>query len=325
MAGFEYEQSWETDEELEFLTKARRDSQMLKGHVHMLHSLNTSNVDTETRDKDTSEELETGDTEQKEEIRTAKDNLELLQIVLENGVTVYCTAAEFAEYDYRTLRDFVGTTQDLIIADINLETRVALASVKAADEINKRAFTRELTELQKRDQLRRQTFEGVVRGVDPRSNTVYVRINGVDCRMSPKEWDWSHYYAWEIPDMVDRGERIKVKVLSYDPETEFVRVSRKATVKDPYERVESLRNAKAVSGVVVKVHPVHGIFVQLDNGLDAKGYKPSRLPEPVVGDVVSCTVESVNPEKRHIKVMIRRYPNGKKTSRQNVTAFMFGK
>lgn len=309
MAGFEYVNSWETEEELDFLTRARRDSQVLLGHVHMLHRLNTSNVESDNSD----------------ESRTAKDNMELLQIILPNGCNVYCTAENFSEYDYRTLRDFVGTQQELMIVDINLETHVALASVKAADAVNKAKFIEQINELQKRNQLDSQTFEGVVRGVDPRTNTVYVRVEGVDCRMNPREWDWSHYYNWEIPDMVQRGSKINVKVLSYDKETEFVRVSRKATIRDPYERIENLRNAEWISGIVTKVHSIHGIFVQIEKGLDAKGMKLPNLPEPEVGDAVRCKVESVNPEKRHVKVMIHAYPNGKKVNHSNPTAFMFGR
>ncbi|GLO68281.1 MULTISPECIES: 30S ribosomal protein S1 [Oceanobacillus] len=309
MAGFEYVESWETDVELELLTKAKRDNQILIGHVHMLHTLDTSKVENENTI----------------EPRTARDNMELLQIILENGSNVYCTAENFAEYDYRTLRDFVGTQQELIVSDINLETRIALVSVKAADAVNKQKFIERLKTLQERKELASQTFEGIVRGIDPRTNTVYIRIAGVDCRMNPNEWDWSHYYTWEIPDMVQRGEKIRVKVLSYDKESEFVRVSRKATIRDPYERIESLRNADRISGVVTKVHPVHGIFVQIEKGLDAKGMKLRHLPEPVVGDVVTCKVESVNPEKRHVKVMIHRYPNGKSTNQTNPTAFMFGR
>lgn len=316
MAIFEYEESWENEEQLEFLTKAKRERTILTGHVHTLHTLDTSSVN-DNREQ----EKEESNKESKEE---SKASMEILQIRLQNGVSVYCTANEFSEYPFRTLLHFVGTNQELLITDINLETRIALASVKAADEIAKKEFVEELKELKKNNQLSERIYEGVVRGVDPRRNTIYVRINGVDCRMNPNEWDWSHYYNWEIPDMVQRGETIKVKVLEYDEDNGFIRVSRKATMKDPYEKIVNLQNARAVSGVVVKVHPVHGIFVQIEKGLDAKGMKLPHLPEPEVGDIVSCTVESVNPKERHCKVMIRNYPNGKKT-RPDATAFMFGR
>lgn len=304
MAKFEYVESWSNEGHLEFLTKARREKQILTGHIHTLHNLDTSSVD-----------------EGKE---VPQENMEIVQILLPNGINVYCPAKDFSEYPYRTLRDFVGTTQELLITDINLETHVAVGSVKEADAIAKKAFVEELTQLKAANQLGQRTFEGVVRGIDARTNTVYVRVNGADCRMSPDEWDWSHYYNWEIPDMVQRGESIDVKVLEYNEENGFIRVSRKATIKDPYERIQSLQNAVAVSGRVVKVHPVHGIFVRIEEGLDAKGGKLPHLPEPVVGDIVSCTVESTNPKKRHCKVMIRRYPNGKK-ERSDATAFMFAR
>lgn len=312
MAIMDNFESWETDDQLEFLTKARRENSILKGHVHSLQDLDTSTVKHENNN--------TGENDEE----SATPNMQILQIMLENGTYVYCTSEEFSEYPHRTLLGFVGTIQDLVITDINLETKVALASVRRADEIAKRAFIEELNELTASNQLGSKTYEGVVRGVDPVRNTIYVRIKGADCRMSPNEWDWSHYYNWEIPDMVQRGETIKVKVMDYDKENDVIRVSRKATLRDPYEKLSSLRNARAISGVVVKVHPIHGIFVQIEKGLDAKGMKLPHLPEPVVGDIVSCTIESVDLKKRHCKVMIRNYPNGKR-ERTDATAFMFNR
>lgn len=304
MSNFEYVDSWETDDQLDYLTKARRDRQILEGFVHILHDLDTSFVQ--------------GGSEEE------NPNMEIVQIMLPNGGNVYCAAEDFSEYPYRTLRDFVGTTQKFLITDINLETRVVKVSVKDADAIAKEAFTKELTELKKNGQLSERTYKGVVRGIDPRRNTVYVRVNGVDCRMSPNEWDWSHYYNWEISDMVQRGETINVKVLDYNEENGFIRVSRKATITDPYESIKSLKIGTTVAGEVVKVHPVHGIFVSLPQGLDAKGGKLPHLPEPEVGDIVSCTIEKINPKDRRCKVMIRRYPNGKR-ERPNATAFMFNR
>lgn len=327
MAIFDNIESWETEEQLEFLSKARRENLILTGHVHSLLDINTSSVKEEKEESsnissDTVKDEENPNEKEKEHNST--NNMEILQIILENGSYVYCTADEFSEYPYRTLINFVGTTQKLLITDINLETKVALASVKRADTIAKRAFVQELDELSKSNQLNSKTYEGVVRGIDPRRNTIYVRIKGVDCRMSPNEWDWSHYYNWEIPDIVQRGETIQVKVIDYDKENDIIRVSRKATLKDPYEKLTSLQKARRISGVVVKVHPIHGIFVQIEKGLDAKGMKLPHLPEPVVGDIVSCTIESVDPKNRRCKVMIRNYPNGKK-ERVDATAFMFNR
>jgi small subunit ribosomal protein S1 len=310
MAIFDNIESWETEDQLEFLSKARRENTVLRGHVHSLQDLNTSKVQ---EDKTESE----GDNKE-----SAPANMEILQIMLENGSYVYCTAEEFSEYPHRTLINFVGTTQEFLIKDINLETKVALASVKDADALAKKAFAEELKELEENNQLSSRTYQGTVRGVDPRRNTIYVRIKGADCRMNPNEWDWSHYYNWEIPDIVQRGETIQVKVTEFDQENDIIRVSRKATLRDPYEKLTSLQKARAISGVVVKVHPIHGIFVQIEKGLDAKGMKLPHLPEPVVGDIVSCTIESVDPKNRRCKVMIRNYPNGKK-ERTDATAFMF--
>jgi small subunit ribosomal protein S1 len=50
--------------------------------------------------------------------------------------------------------------------------------------------------------------------------------------------------------------------------------------------------------------------------------KPAYLEEPIVGDIVSCTVRSIDKKKRHAKVVIVGYPRGKK-KRKDLGAFLF--
>lgn len=292
-------QSWGNEEELSVLAAARRNKEIMKGVVSAV-SLKTSKV------------LEDGKYVQKE--------MEIAEFLLEGGIKAYCTANEFANREYRSLTGFVGTFQEFIVQEIILDDHIAFVSVKEADEIKKSQFWNELESANQADELSNKTYQGVISGYNPETENIFVRINGIDCFML--KYDWDHGRVRDVSSLVERGTTIDVKVLRIDRERGIIQVSKKATTLDPFEKLESMKDAKAIVGKVTTVHAIHGIFVMLDNGIEVKGLKPARVEEPVVGDIVTCVVREINKKKRHCKVVITGYPRGKQR-RKDIGGFLF--
>lgn len=292
-------QSWSTDLQLENLARLKRNKEIVKG---VITSVGTKR----------GKVLEEGKYVEKE--------TEIAVFLLEGGVTAYCPANEFSDYEFKTLNGFTGTMQEFVIDHLDLEDKTAVVSVKKADRIKKERFLDELQALQDSKKLENKVFEGTVWGFNPKSRRVFIRIDGANCFMLPNDWSWKRGHSLE--QEVERGEKVQVKVLRFDRENNLIQVSRRHTLEDPFKKLERLKDMTTVAGKISGVDPVHGIFVQLDVGLEVKGIKPSYLEEPIVGDIVSCTVRSIDKKKRQAKVVIVGYPRGKK-KRKDLGAFLF--
>ncbi|MGN7299762.1 S1 RNA-binding domain-containing protein [Ferdinandcohnia sp. SAFN-114] len=292
-------QSWTTDEELEVLARARRNNEILTGVVRSVGFKEAKVL---------------------EGNKYVKKEMEVITFLLEGYIKAYCPATEFSEREYRSLIGFVGTKQEFIVTDIDLESRVAVVSVKQADAVKSERFWNELEYLEKKGELANQVYTGVISGFNPETERIFVRINGTDCFML--KYDWQHGRIRDIASQIERGATVQVKVQKFDKEQKLVHVSRKATMVDPYTLLEDLKDAEAVVGKVTAVDPIHGIYIMLDIGEEVKGMKPRTLEEPVVGDIVSCKIRRIDKAKRSTKVVIIGYPRGKK-KRKDIGGFLF--
>ncbi|MEY8742048.1 S1 RNA-binding domain-containing protein [Bacillales bacterium AN1005] len=281
--------SWANDQQLEELARIRRNREIIKGVV-----ISVGNK--------TSKVLEDGSYVDK--------SMEVAVFQLEDNITAYCPSNEFSDHEYKSLNGFTGSIQEFIITNLNLEKKIAIVSVREADNVKRAAFMEQLTELEETDELKNTLFKGIVRGFNPNTRRIFVRVNGADCYMLPNDWSWDR--SRSVETLFDRGEEIEVKVLRFDKENSLIQVSRRATIEDPFNKLETLKEMNTIAGKVTAVSPIHGIFVQLDVGLEVKGIKPNYLDEPVPGDIVSCVVRSVDKKNRKARVTITGYPRGKK-------------
>ncbi|PMC34274.1 RNA-binding protein [Bacillus sp. UMB0899] len=240
---------------------------------------------------------------------------------LEGGVKAFCPSSEFSEHSFKTLNGFVGTYQNIVITRLDLEHQLAIVSVKKADKISRENFWNTIKYLDKKGELKNEVFDGVVWGINEKNERIHVRVNGTDCFMLKYDWDWNNNI--DISSVVERGTKIPVKVLRYDEEVNIIQVSRKDTMEDPFKKLEQMKEMEVVVGRVHNVHPIHGIFVNLEEGVRLKAIKPRHLPEPLVGEIVSCRIREIDAKNRKGKVVIVDYPQGKK-KRNDIGSFLFG-
>lgn len=232
---------------------------------------------------------------------------------LEGGVKAYCPKNEFREHDFSSLNGFVGTIQNLIIDELDLEHGMAIVSVRKADLQEKENFWSQLEYLEKKGILQDEVFQGTVQGVNFKSGHIHVRVKGQDCFMNRNDWSWDR--STDLRTEVDRGADVEVMVRRFDKENGLVQVSRKDTMTDPFKVLEGMKEMELVVGRVVRIDPVHGIFVRVEEGVTLKATKPRSLEEPLTGEIVSCRIRELNPQKREGKVVIVNYPRGKKKAR----------
>lgn len=281
--------SWSTEKQLEWVTVAHRNNELVKGHIRSLTKM---------------------------ELNGAK--VETLIVALPNGITAFCPVTEFGQRKYRFYEDFVGETRDFKVVRIMQAEGIVILSEREASQELKEQFLNELETLKANNTLEQKVFKGVVTSYNRPKGTIHVRVQGQDCYMFRSEW------AWERNTIVDAqvGEEIEVKVLLFNRESNIVRVSRRLALPDPYAFIRTLKMNQVLAARVVEVHPIHGIYVDIENGVTLKAGKRRQLEEPEVGDHVRVRFQRFDEEKRQGRVTILDYPNGKR-KKKDLGSFLF--
>lgn len=289
--------SWANEKMLEELTVQQRNGEMVKGVIRSVKKMSLPvSIDGTTKIVD-------GDT---------------LIVAMPNGITGYCPASEFREREYRSLDRFVTHVESFVILSIDLTAQVAILSERRAAERLKDELWKEIATLEESNQLESKSFTGTITGINAQKGIVYLRIQGQDAYMYRKDW------SWKERDVIDAqvGEEIEVKLTKVEKEQRLLRVSRKLAIPDPFEFIDSLQIGQVVAGKVVGVHKIHGLFVEVENGIELKGSKRAALEEPEVGDFVSCRIQKLDPENRRGRVVILDYPRGKRKAK-DLGSFLF--
>lgn len=241
---------------------------------------------------------------------------------LGEGVKGICPSFEFSEHEFNSLVGFVGTIHELLVLELDVENKLAVVSVKRADQQKRNQFWKTIKELQVKGEeaLQSVEFEGVITGYNLQSQTIFVKVQGQDCFL--KKNDFDHNPVRNLLEVAERNKTIPVKIVRFNEETNQVQVSRKLAILDPFEELRQYEEDDAVVGTVVGVHAEHGIFVQLKKGVQIKASKPKDLEPPIVGDIVTLRIKQVDFEKRHARSVIIGYPQGKKKLK-DVTSFLY--
>ena len=172
-----------------------------------------------------------------------------------------------------------------------------------------------------------QVREGVVKNITEYG--AFVDLGGIDGLLHVTDISWGRV---EHPSKVLKvGDKIKVKVLSFDPEKEKVALGIKQLTEDPWLKVaEKYPEGSKVKGKVVNLTE-YGAFVELEEGVEGLIHvsemswtKRIRHPKQIleVGDEVEAVVLKVDPEARRISLGLKqvqpnpwdvvkeRYPEG---------------
>ncbi|AQQ55348.1 hypothetical protein [Planococcus lenghuensis] len=290
--------SWSNDHTLEELTKAHRTRQLITGVIRSIKEMQLP-----APAADGSVKVQKTDT---------------LVVALPGGVTGYCPSFEFREHKFRSYARFVGTKERFVITRLDLENKVAYLSGLEADSQLADELWQELSEREAAGTLAEKDYPAIVNGINAAKGIIHLRFRGQDAFMFRSEWSWNDREAIDA----DVGETIYVKILKVDTANRLVKVSRKATLTDPMDFLNQLKQNDIIAGRVTGVSSLHGIFVEIENGVVLKGTLPRRLEDPEEGDIVTCRVSKVDAKKRRGRVVIIDYPQGKR-KKKDVGSFLF--
>ncbi len=141
----------------------------------------------------------------------------------------------------------------------------------------------------------------------------FIDLGGIDGLLHITDMSWGHIN--HPSDMLNIGDKVKVKVLNYDDETDKVSLGLKQLVPHPWENIEAkYPEGTIVSGKVVNITN-YGVFVELESGVEGLVHvsemswtKKIKHPKQMLklGDSIKAIVLSTSKEERRISLGIKQ-------------------
>ena len=138
---------------------------------------------------------------------------------------------------------------------------------------------------------------------------IFLDINGIDALLHVS--DLSHGRVKKPSDLVNIGQKLKVKITKIDPKTNRVSASIKALTEDPYENIEKkYKIGEIYEGVVTKIMD-YGCFVKLEEGIEGlihnseldwinKNIKPNKVLS--VSQKINFKVVNIEKDSKRISL-----------------------
>ncbi len=181
--------------------------------------------------------------------------------------------------------------------------------------LSHRAFLEEERERLKRATLSKLRVGAVVEGTVKNITDygAFIDLGGVDGLLHITDISWGRIA--HPSERLSVGDRVKVKVIKFDPDTEKISLGMKQLEPDPWSTVdEKYPEGTRVRGKVVGIVD-YGIFVELEEGVeglihisDMSWSKRIKHPSKYVsiGDIVEAVVLSVDKERRRISLGMKQ-------------------
>jgi small subunit ribosomal protein S1 len=230
-----------------------------------------------------------------------------LSVSIRGGVKAFLPGSQVDLRPIRNLERLIGETHRFKVIKFNKKRGNIVLSRRALLE-------------QERDDMKEKTLsnleEGIIVDGIVKNITEYgafVDLGGIDGLLHITDMSWGRLN--HPSELLKVGEKIEVKVLKYNPETERVSLGYKQTQVDPWAEAEAnYPIGLRVSGKIVSVAD-YGAFVELAEGVEGlihvsemswtKRIKhPSKMLN--VGDEVECAVLDVDTANKRISLGLKQ-------------------
>ncbi|RYM05383.1 30S ribosomal protein S1 [Sporolactobacillus sp. THM7-7] len=226
-------------------------------------------------------------------------------LVVDLGVRGFIPASLVERHFVEDFSDYKGKPLDVKIVELDQEKRKVILS--------HRAVLDEEAEKKKEETLRNIKEGDVIEGIVQRLTDfgAFVDIGGVDGLVHISQL--AHYRVETPSEVVSEGDRVKVKVLSVDPESERISLSIKATQPGPWETAkDKIHPGDVLEGTVKRLVPF-GAFVELLPGVEGLvhiseiSHTHIGTPDEVLteGQEIKVKVLDVNFEDQRVSLSIR--------------------
>lgn len=226
-------------------------------------------------------------------------------LVVDAGVRGFIPASMIEDHFVEDLSAYKGKTLELKIIEIEPSENRLILSHRAIVEAQKAEQRKHVLATLKAG----DTVEGTIARLT--SFGAFVDLGGIDGLVHVSEISFERV---EKPsDVLKVGEKIKVKVLSVDPERERISLSIKATLPEPWTDIEEKAPVGSTLEGKVKRLTTFGAFVEVFPGVEGLvhisqiSHQHIATPNEVLseGQEIKVKVLSVNPEAHRLALSIK--------------------
>ena len=246
-------------------------------------------------------------------------------IVEIDGLEAFLPGSQISTKPIPNLDQFIGKEADFKILKIDKDRRNIIVS-------RKKVIIEEQEE--RLEELRRVIVEGTELEGEVRNITDYgafINLGGIDGLLHITDMSWGHIK--HPSDMLNIGDKVKVKVLSFDKDENKVSLGLKQLVPHPWENIElKYPEGTIITGKVVNITN-YGVFVEIESGVEGLVHisemswtKKIKHPKQILklGDTIKAVVLNTSKEEKRISLGIKqmepnpwltieeRYPIGSK-------------
>lgn len=226
-------------------------------------------------------------------------------LVVDVGLRGFIPASLISTSYIEDFSDYVGKVLILKIEELDQEKNRVILNHKVIEAEENKAL--------KSERLQQLEVGAVVEGEVLRMTNfgAFVDIGDVDGLVHISQI--THDHIDKVEDALSVGDKVKVKILSVDPENERVSLSIKAALPGPFETIdEKFKVGDVVEGEVMRLANF-GAFVEIDKGLQGLVHisqishdhigNPSEVLE--AGQKVKVKILDINKEEKRIGLSIK--------------------
>ena len=258
-------------------------------------------------------------------------------IVEINNLEAFLPGSQISTKPIPNLDQFIGKESDFKILKIDKERRNIIVSRKKVLEERRENKIKELRE----KIVVGSELDGEVRNITEYG--AFIDLGGIDGLLHISDMSWGHIK--HPSDMLNIGDKVKVKVLNFNEENSKVSLGIKQLVPHPWENIETkYPEGSIISGKVVNITN-YGVFVEIEPGVEGLVHisemswtKKIKHPKQIVkvGDTIKAIVLTTSRDAHRISLGIKqmepnpwltieeRYPVGKKISGKVKSITPFG-
>ncbi|HUT78868.1 MAG TPA: 30S ribosomal protein S1 [Polyangia bacterium] len=230
-----------------------------------------------------------------------------LSVTIRGGVKAFLPGSQVDLRPIRNLERLIGETHRFKVIKFNKKRGNIVLSRRALLE-QERVEMKEKTLQNLEEGL---VVEGIVKNITEYG--AFVDLGGIDGLLHITDMSWGR--IGHPSEMLKVGDKLNVKVLKYNPETERVSLGLKQTMPDPWaDAHSSYPIGLKVKGKVVSVTD-YGAFIELEQGIEGlihvsemswtKRVKhPAKMLEP--GEEVECLVLDVDTQAQRISLGMKQ-------------------
>ncbi|MFS0687922.1 30S ribosomal protein S1 [Sporosarcina sp. 179-K 8C2 HS] len=241
----------------------------------------------------------------KETIETEVKDVVKGGLVVDLGVRGFIPASLVEDHFVESFEDYKGRTMEFKIVEMDKEKNRLILSHRAVLQEEKAHKKDEVLEELKEGQV----LEGTVQRIA--SFGAFIDIGGVDGLVHISQL--SHEHVEKVSDVLKEGEKVKVKVLSVDRDSERISLSIKETLPGPWENIEERAPKGSVFEGTVKRLVSYGAFVEVFPGVEGLvhisriSHQHIGTPHEVLeeGQKVDVKVVDVNAEEKRLSLSIK--------------------